>query len=112
MDVPRADERVATDTTLCDLGSHRSLHDEDSAVLADAEKKAQSVLESAVEALSAAKERRNAARTTDAETCAKLHCVLEKATSDFNRRQHVAIAVLARVDESKQIHRDATKAHN
>ena len=112
MEVPRADERVARDTALCDLGSRLSLHDEDSAVLADAEKKAQSVHDSAVKALSAATERRNAARTTEAETSAKLCCVLEKITSDFNRSQHVAIAVSARVDDSKQIHREATKAHN
>ena len=42
---------------------------------------------------------------------AKLHCVLEKAASDFNRRQNVPTVVSTEVDESKQVHRDATKDH-
>ena len=37
---------------------------------------------------------------TDAEISAKLYCVLEKAASDFNRRQHVPTAVSTEVDES------------
>jgi len=93
-------------------GSRRSLQDQDSAALADAEKKAQSTYESAVEALSAAKERRNAARKTDAEMSAKFYSGLEKATSDFNSRQHVASTVSGRVDASKKIHRDTMKAHS
>ena len=52
---PRADERIAMDTALRDPESRRSLYDEDSAVLPDAEKKAQSVLDSAEEALSTAR---------------------------------------------------------
>ena len=85
---------------------------EDSAVLADAEKKAQSVLDSAEEALSTARERCDTACTTDAEISAKLHCVLERAASDFNRRQHVPTVVSTEVDESKQVLRDTTKDHN
>ena len=50
--------------------------------------------------------------TTDAEISAKLYCVLGKAASDFNRRQHVPTVVSTEVDESKQVHRDATKDHN
>ena len=110
VEVRRAEERVATATALRDLGSRRSLQDQDSAALADAEKKAQSTYESAVEALSAAKERRNAARKTDAEMSAKFYSGLEKATSDFNSRQHVASTVSGRVDASKKIHRDTMKA--
>ena len=90
---PRGDERIAMDISLRDLESRRSLHDEDSAVLLDAEKKARSVLDSAEEALSTARERCDAAWTTDAEISAKLCCVLEKAASDLNRRQHVPTAV-------------------
>ena len=51
-------------------------------------------------------------RTTDAEISAKLCCVLEKAASDSNRRQHVPTVVSTEVDESKLAHRDATKDHN
>ena len=69
---PRADERIAMDTALRDPESLRSLCDEDSAVLPDAEKKAQSVLDSAVEELSTARERCDTAWTTDAEISAKL----------------------------------------
>ena len=58
------------------------------------------------------RERCDAAWTTDAKISAKLHCVLEKAASDFNRRQHVPTVVSTEVDESKQVHRDATKDHN
>ena len=72
----------------------------------------QSVLDSADEALSAAREMCETAWTTDAEISAKLYCVLEKAASDFNRRQHVPTVVSTEVDESKQVHRDATKDHN
>jgi len=112
VEVRRAEERVSTATALRDLASRRWLQDEDSAALAEAEKKAQSAVESAVEALSAAKERRNAARTTDAEASAKFYSALEKSTSDFNSRQHVAATMIARVDASKKIHRDSVKAHN
>ena len=108
---PRADERIAMDTALRDP-SRRSLCDEDSAVLPDAEKKAESVLDSAEEALSTARERYDAAWTTDAEISAKPYCVLEKSASDFNRRQRVPTVVSMEVDESKQLHRDATKDHN
>ena len=107
---PKADERIAMDTALRDPKSRRSLYDEDSAVLPDAEKK--SVLDYAEEALSTARERCDTAWTTDAEISAKLFCVLEKATSDFNRRQHVPTVVSTKVDESEQVHRDATKDHN
>ena len=41
---PRADERIAMDTALHDPESRRSLYDGDSAVLPNAEKKAQSTL--------------------------------------------------------------------
>ena len=84
---PRADERIAMDTALRDLDSRRSLHGEDSAVLPDAEKKAQSVLDSGEEAFSTARERCDAAWTTDAEISAKLCCVLEKVASDCGDRR-------------------------
>ena len=61
----------------------------------------QSVLDSAEEAFGTARERCDAAWTTDAETA-----------SNFNRRQHVPTVVSTEVDESKQVHRDATKDHN
>ena len=38
--------------------------------------------------------------------------MLEKAASDFNRRQHVLTVVSTEVDESEQVHRDVTKDHN
>ena len=100
------------DTALRDPESRRSLYDEDSAVLPDAEKKAQSVLDTAEEALSTARERCDTAWTTDAEISAKLYCVLEEAASDFNRRHHVLTVVSTEVDESEQVHRDVTKDHN
>ena len=74
------------DTALRDPESCRHLCDEDSTVLPDAEMKAQSVLDSAEEALGTARERCDTAWTTDAEMSAKLHCVLEKVASDFTRR--------------------------
>ena len=109
---PRADGRIAVDIALRDPESRRSLCDEDSAVLPDAEKKAQSVIDSAEEALSTARQRCDTAWTTDAEISGKLYYVLEKVASDFNRRQHVPNVVSTEVDESKQVHRDATKDHN
>ena len=109
---PRADERIAMDTALRDPESRRSLYDEDSAVLPDAEKKAQSVLDSAEESLSSARERCDTAWTTDAVISAKLYCVIEEAASDFNRRHHVPTVVSTEVDESEQVHRDVTKDHN
>ena len=36
----------------------------------------------------------------------------EKAASNFNRRQHVPTVVSTEVEESKQVHRDATKDHS
>ena len=86
--------------------------DENSAVLRDAKKKAQSVLDPVDEALSTTSERCIAAWTTDTEMSAKLYCVFEKAVSELNKRQHMPTAVSTRVDESKQVHREATKDHN
>ena len=73
---PRADDRIAMDIALRDLETRRSLRDESSAVLPDAEKEAQSLLDPVEEALSTTKERCIAAWTTDAETSSKLYCVL------------------------------------
>ena len=79
--------------TLRDLESRRSLHDEDSAVLPDAEKKAQSVLDAAEDTQHNARERCDIPWTLHAEISAKLSCVPEKASLDFNRRQHVSTVV-------------------
>jgi len=111
VEVRRAEERSTTATTLRDMATRRSLQDEDSASLAEIEKKARDAAESATQALSAAKERRNTARQTDAATSAKLYATVEKVTSDFGKRQHMAATVAARLSANKKVAADAAKAH-
>ena len=96
---PRADERIAMDC----VAANQNLVGRCMTRTPQSYRKAQSVLDSAEEALGTARERCDTAWTTDAEISAKLCCVLEKAASDFNRHQHVPTVVSTEVDESKQV---------
>ena len=101
----RADERIAMDTALRDPESRRSLHVTRTPQSCRMRRRRRSLSLGTLalrEALSTERERCDTAWTTDAEISAKFfHCVLEKAASDFNRRQHVPTVVSTEVDESQ-----------